>query len=83
MYPALAGGFFTTSATWKAPIESNSDQNYFKSLQKRCIKHCVLNCLICLQESFFGVKICEVEIEDSLLGDSLVKNLPAMQETWI
>ena len=83
MYPALAGGFFTTSATWKAPIESNSDQNYFKSLQKRCIKHCVLKCLICQHESFFGVQICEVEIEKSLLGDSLVKNLPAMQETWI
>ena len=71
--PALAGGFFTTSATWKAPVELNSVQNYFKSLQKRCIKHCVLKCLICQHESFFGVQICEVEIEESLLGDSLGK----------
>ena len=73
MSPVLAGGFFTTSATWKAPVELNSVQNYFKSLQKRCIKHCVLKCLICQHESFFGVQICEVEIEESLLGDSLGK----------
>ena len=25
MYPALAGGFFTTSATWTAPLKSSPD----------------------------------------------------------
>ena len=30
MYPALAGGFFTTSATWEAPKDSNS---YLMELQ--------------------------------------------------